>query len=116
MMNCFQVLPSNSTCAATPWDELTCGHAAGGGNLEALRWARERGCRWDERTWSFAASGGHLEVLKWARAHECPWDSVTAEFAAYCGHLELLRWAREQHCEWDRRLVHVPLKVGTWRY
>jgi hypothetical protein len=32
-----------------------------------LRWAREQGYPWDESTCEHAAKGGHLEVLRWAR-------------------------------------------------
>jgi len=57
-----------------------CSHAARGGHLEVLKWAREHGCPWNENGYCVcddAASGGHLEVLKWAREHGCPWSSPT---------------------------------------
>ncbi|CAB9521857.1 ankyrin repeat protein [Seminavis robusta] len=50
----------------------TCAFAAGHGQLEILKWARENGCPWNEDTCEMASSGGYLEVLKWAREHGCP--------------------------------------------
>jgi hypothetical protein len=41
--------------------------AAKSGNLEMLKWARERGCEWDEMTSTGASAGGHLDMLTWAR-------------------------------------------------
>ena len=35
-----------------------------------------------------AARGGHLQVLRWARQHECPWGTMTCPYAAQGGHLE----------------------------
>ena len=73
-----------------PWGERTCMWAAGGGHLEVLQWAHEKGCPWDAEQWkesetfdgcpgpvmtcSEAAEGGHLEVLQWAHQNGCPWN------------------------------------------
>ncbi len=84
-----------------PWDEWICAHAARGGHLEVLQWARENGCPWNERTCANAASGGHLHVLQWARNNGCPWDVWTCIIAAQNGHLHVLQWARENGCPWD---------------
>ena len=43
---------------------MTCAHAAAGGHLEVLQWARENGCPWDWKTCAWAAEGGHLAVLR----------------------------------------------------
>ena len=100
-----------------PWTAMTCAHVAGVGQLEALRWAREHDCPWGTWTCARAAHGGHLEVLKWAREQQCPWNEGTmCEWAAQGGHLEVLRWAREHHAPWDEtKVVHEPLRTGTWR-
>jgi hypothetical protein len=45
-----------------PWDADTCCHAAMGGHMAVLQWARARGCEWDEGVCYEAAKGGHLEV------------------------------------------------------
>jgi len=82
-----------------------CAHAAGGGHLEALQWARKQDppCPWGVTTCSFAAGGGHLDVLRWLRGHGCPWDMVETCYAA-AGHLEVLQWAWEQDpsCVWGK--------------
>ena len=49
---------------------LTCMHAAMGGRLHVLQWAREQGCPWDSNTCTCAAMHGHLEVLQWVREHD----------------------------------------------
>jgi len=78
-----------------------CAHAAAGGHLQVLQWARAHHCPWNEKTSHAAAVGGHLEVLQWARAHGCPWSPATCELAAQFGPFQVLRWAREHGCEWD---------------
>ena len=91
------------------WDKLwlqpscrrryeVCANAAREGQLEVLKWARDRGCQWNAGTCSGAAEGGHLDVLQWARANGCEWDWETCAFAAEGGHLEVLQWARENGC------------------
>ena len=83
------------------WNSATCAWAAGMGHLEVLQWARENGCEWDKDTCTYAAKGGHLEVLQWARENGCEWDEETCAKAAKGGHLDVLKWARENGCEWD---------------
>jgi hypothetical protein len=43
-------------------DYRLCAHAAGGGNLEVLKWARAQGSAWDAMTCAYAAGAGHLDV------------------------------------------------------
>ena len=50
--------------------------------------------------WS-AAGGGQLEILKWLRSEGCPWDASACAGAAKCGHLEVLKWLRSEGCPWD---------------
>jgi hypothetical protein len=73
------------------------------GQLEALKWWRQNGCKLKTDTCMSAASGGHLEVLHWLRVNGCPWDEWTCGMAACGGHLEVLRWARENGCPWDEK-------------
>ena len=81
-----------------PWDESTCIHAAEGGYLEVLQWAREHGCAWQEDVCTFADVGGHLEVLKWAAEHGCRWSAPRcARMAHRNGHLEVAQWASAQY-------------------
>ena len=80
-------------------------HAAEGGHLEVLQWARRNGCPWDDNTTAFAAREGRLEVLQWLRENECPCDERVCRLSAQRGHLNVLRWAHENGCPWDE---------GTW--
>jgi hypothetical protein len=50
-----------------------CAIAAGSGNLDTLKWARENGCDWDRSVCDAAFKGGHLDILKWARKNGCDW-------------------------------------------
>ena len=77
-----------------------CDAAARSGQLEELKWTREKGCPWDGRTCSNAAKYGHLEVLKWARENDCPWGKRTCAYAAKYGHVDVLKRARENGCHW----------------
>eukprot|EP00543_Licmophora_paradoxa_P005076 CAMPEP_0202445344 /NCGR_PEP_ID=MMETSP1360-20130828/4181_1 /ASSEMBLY_ACC=CAM_ASM_000848 /TAXON_ID=515479 /ORGANISM="Licmophora paradoxa, Strain CCMP2313" /LENGTH=275 /DNA_ID=CAMNT_0049061569 /DNA_START=586 /DNA_END=1410 /DNA_ORIENTATION=+ len=54
-----------------------CEYAAKNRNVDALKWARLKGCEWDRFTCAAAAEFGNLEVLKWARQNGCPWDAST---------------------------------------
>lgn len=51
---------------------------------------------------SYAASGGQLDVLKWARNRGCGWGSIVSSCAANNGHLEVLKWCRENGCSWNK--------------
>jgi hypothetical protein len=79
-----------------------CRLAAGGGQLEILKWLRANDFPWDEETSSGAAYRGHLEVLRWARANGCPWNESTCYYAARGGHLQVLQWARTNGCPWTK--------------
>ena len=63
------------------------------GQLEALKWWRQNGCKLKTDTCMSAACGGHLEVLRWARENGCPWDEKTCRYAAMGEHIEVLQWA-----------------------
>ena len=49
--------------------EFLCQAAARSGKLKKLKLLRAGGCPWDAGTCTHAARGGHLEVLQWARAN-----------------------------------------------
>ena len=55
--------------------------AAGGGNLELVRWLWAKGCPWDYFTCQHAVNG-NVEVLRWARENGCPWTAETRDRAA----------------------------------
>ena len=81
------------------WDKWTCARAAGSGNLEMLKWARQNGCDWDYETCLYATR--NLEILKWARENGCDWDGNTCLNAAKSGKLEMLKWPRQNGCPWN---------------
>ena len=82
------------------WDHNTSQRLAAVGALEALQWARTKGCEWDCSTCNSAAQGGHLEVLKWAKANGCPFglSGDTCYRVALGGYLEVLKWAWANGC------------------
>ena len=47
-------------------------HAAEGGHLEVLQWARANGCPWDRDTIRLARANGHDDVVIWAKANGAP--------------------------------------------
>ena len=74
------------------WNSKLCAHAAKGGHLEVLRWARKQSCAWNEGTCTWAGEGGHLELLQWWRANGCPWILETYELAEAGEHYEAMAW------------------------
>jgi hypothetical protein len=52
-----------------PTQVSTCVAFAGSGDLQALQWAKTKGCEWDEAAVAAAAArGGHPLILKWLYA------------------------------------------------
>jgi len=68
-------------------ESVTCSHAADGGHLHVLQYARGHAFPWDSWTSANAAAGGYLEVLKWLREHHCPWDEATCTHAPGCAQM-----------------------------
>ncbi|KAL6076214.1 Ankyrin repeat domain containing protein [Balamuthia mandrillaris] len=71
-----------------------CAMLAGRGDLQLLKWVREKHqFPWSEET-SYGAADGHLEVLQYAQANGCPCNfRALAERATQLGHLDVLQWA-----------------------
>ena len=78
------------------------------GNVEALDWAVTRGYSWEgyrRIICQWAVVYGQLEVLKWARErHGCPWDTHTCAAAVIAGHLDILKYLRAAGCPWNQGL------------
>jgi hypothetical protein len=55
--------------------KIFCANVAKWGDLEAMKWVRERGCEWDYRVYVQAIREGKLEIMKWAKEEGCPWNS-----------------------------------------
>lgn len=80
------------------YSRTICAYAAGSGNIEILKLARENGCYWNENTCAYAAAKNHFKILKWAQRNGCPWNELTCLYAAHHGHFEILKWAVENGC------------------
>jgi hypothetical protein len=92
-----------------------CTFIAKGGSVEALRWARERGCPWTVTTCAWAAMGGHLAgpgaccpprhpmQLDRRLLSQFKRSSMVKRVSCFTRpqHLEVLKWAREHGCPWD---------------
>jgi hypothetical protein len=75
------------------WGCSTCAAAARAGQLECLRFLRDKGCAWDRDTASEAAAGGHLPVLEWVVWNGCDLDvEECITKAGTAGHAEVVRW------------------------
>ncbi|MCE5318166.1 MAG: ankyrin repeat domain-containing protein [Parachlamydia sp.] len=55
-------------------------YAAQIGNIEMMKWAREKGAPWGTAC-SSAASQGQFKALKWLRDYGCPWTPQVVEVA-----------------------------------
>ena len=95
-----------------PWDASACAAAARGGQLEMLKWLRSECCPWNGRECSGAAQWGHLEILKWLRSKGCPWDKWTCQGAAQGGQLEILKWLRSKGCPWNSGACYCAAEGG----
>ena len=51
-------------------------HAALRGDLEVVKWLREKGYPWSDGICMLLARRGHLEALKYVRGHGCPWGML----------------------------------------
>ncbi|KAL6057546.1 Ankyrin repeat-containing domain [Balamuthia mandrillaris] len=105
-----------------------CNWAAEQGQLDVLKWVRERQQQQQQSnaskrrpiirncspgapspppllpgmaTWTSFADCESRGVLQWAREQGCPWDKHTCAQAARNGHLEVLKWAVEKGCHCD---------------
>jgi hypothetical protein len=84
--------------------EILCMGAAQVGNIEVLKFLREKGCPWGARTSTEACWYGQLELLKWLQKEGCLCD--LDGFLSKCGgHLDILKWMRETYpgCAFDAR-------------
>jgi hypothetical protein len=79
----------------------------GAGNIEVLKFLREKECPWGARTSTDACRHGQLEVLKWLQKEGCLCD--LDRFLSVCGdHLDILKWMRETYpgCAFDERVTN----------
>jgi len=90
-----------------------CSAAARGGHLEALKWLRENECLVSAATCTAAATGNHLEALKWLSEIGCQGNEETFRHAAGVGNIEMLKWLKETGCEWDHFAISEAALVGN---
>jgi hypothetical protein len=83
------------------------------GQLAALIWLNDHGCRLSRHACTHAARNGHLIILQWLRANECSWDRSTCSEAAWGGHLNILQWARANGCPWNENTCNKYEKHWT---
>ena len=116
--------------AAGVW-RIAIGEAAKAGQLAAVEWLLDRGCKGNKNHIELAASGGHVDVvallwkhvgldeskhaelaeeaaqsgslpmLQWVVDHGLPLPATACARAALCGHLDALRFLRGHHCPWN---------------
>eukprot|EP01036_Dinobryon_divergens_P035665 gene35665-46261_t len=88
------------------------------GNLEMLRWLKERECPKDLNTFLEAARGCHVEVLDWLQNMygwpDAIWPDAfsTCDVIASTGRLDILQWALDHGCPWDARCACTCAREG----
>ena len=66
-----------------------CAHAARGGHIRLIQWARARGAPWDKHTFNNAAANGKTALLQWLCEQNAPWEASTSAAAAGGGYLKV---------------------------
>ena len=74
--------------------EGTCAVAALYGNLECLKYLREKNVKWDHQTVQLARENNHVECLNYALANKCP--QTEEEFQALEAEAEEAEEAEEE--------------------
>ena len=68
------------------------------GNLDMLKYLKEKGYPWPSGFYEKAAARGYLDILKWLHQNGCPCPTTPASFAAATnGHLSVLLWLYTEH-------------------
>lgn len=89
--------------------------AVGSGNLDVVKYLREKNCDWDSTACSEAAEKGYLDILKWLHENGCHWDYFSLKGAAEHGHLKILQYLVENHCKFNNvfPLMESAVKGGN---
>jgi len=80
-------------------------NAALNGNLENMKWLKNKNYVWNERTFEAAALNGNLENMKWLKDNNCPWNKMTFEAVALNGNYENLVWLIDNKCPNDEKII-----------
>jgi hypothetical protein len=67
-----------------------CEYAAQSGNVDLLKWLRERGRQFRNCNCNPAAEAGHVHVLQYLRAEGCEWNEACFSAAVQAGHIAVL--------------------------
>lgn len=84
-----------------PWNAWTFYYASEHDNLVNMKWLRENGCPWNEEAFVAAARHGNLDNMKWLKENGCPWGARTFYYAEDHGDLANVRWLKENGCPHD---------------
>jgi hypothetical protein len=86
-------------------------NAARLGNLEFIKFLKEKGCPPDKEVFLEATRWGQLHIPKWGMSSgDYKGSTEVTRVAAQCGDLEMLKWFRSRGCPWDYR-VYVTATV-----
>lgn len=77
-------------------------HASRNGNLDVMKWLKEKGCLWGTNTFDSASENGNLNNMKWLKDNGCPWGKSTFWKAARNGNLENMKWIKDNGCPWGK--------------
>ena len=84
-------------------DKYCCAYASENGNIEMLKYLREKGCLWDESTVTVAAACGHFDCLKFALDNNCPFKSIAYKFAIEKGYIRIANYLNENNYPYDEK-------------
>ena len=96
-----------------PVDEVACLHAAENGDLECLKYLREKvKAPWDFLTSALAAQNGHLHILEYLVERKFDkYNTDACVYAAENGHLDCLKYLHETaKAPWNSRAVRKAHK------
>jgi hypothetical protein len=94
--------------------EDVCEAAASSGNVDLLKWLKEKGRQFRTNTCNCAAEAGHVHVLQYLRAEGCEWDEHCFEAAVHGGRVSVLRWLQQHKCPWStRRMCNLAALSGS---
>lgn len=92
--------------------DLPCNSAAYGGQLEVLRWLRQKGFYLTATAMVWAAKRGHLDVIRWLYANGCLPHTAVSALAAEGGHLSVLQWLHEHKIAFSDDICSKAARAG----
>lgn len=80
-----------------------CDYAAFSGNLELLKFLKEKNYPLRFLTYEQAALGGHVHILEWLKEHNCEKGFRTYIYAMMNGNIKILEWLKQNNHTFDSR-------------